>query len=131
MINFPIDCDTPRRRTEYCYRAEELLRRLHNHMGWWYRGFDFLRDAEGKLVRDSEGKVILDHKAPWTSVQYNKLPQKIKDRYPYKERMAKGERDDFEMNVFEPISNRITEKLLQNRELLFQSTNWTINVEDI
>lgn len=131
MINFPIDCDTPRRRTEYCYRAEELLRRLHNHMGWWYRGFDFLRDAEGRLVRDPDGKVILDLNAPWTQTQYNHLPQKLKNRYPYQTQLPQAEWDDFRRNVFEPISQRIAEKLLENREFLFQSTNWTINVEDI
>ena len=30
MLRFPIDCDTPAKRTEYCYRAQELLRLRHN-----------------------------------------------------------------------------------------------------
>lgn len=103
---FPQDCDTPAKRTEYCYRAEELLRRLHNGMGKWYR----------------EGL---------TQTQWDNFPQKIKNRYPYVSQLSQADWDDFTENVFELISARIIEKLLQQRALLYESTTWTINVEDI
>ena len=105
-LTFPQDCDTPAKRIEYCYRAQELLRRLHNGMGKWYR----------------EGL---------TQTQWNKFPQRIKYRYSYQAQLSQLEWDDFTSNVFEPISQRIIEKLLENRELLTQSTAWKINVEDI
>ena len=106
MLEFPPDCDTPAKRTEYCYRAQELLRQLHNGMGQWYR----------------EGL---------TFAQWEKLPQRIKDRYPYKTKLSQAEWDEFTSNVFEPINTRIVERLLGNRELLFQSKTWEIHVEDI
>jgi len=31
-ITYPIDCDTPRKRTEWLYRAQEKLRNIHNGM---------------------------------------------------------------------------------------------------
>lgn len=107
-LTFPVDCDTPAKRTEYCYRAQELLRLLHNKMGKWYR----------------EGGVI---QTQWNAL----LPQKLKKRYPYKAQITEAEWRDFTDNVFMPISERIEEKLNQNRELLLQSTAWQINVEDI
>jgi len=66
-----------------------------------------------------------------TQNQWDKFPQKIKNRYPYQAQLPQAEWDDFLLNVFEPISDRIIAKMLENRELLFQSTTWTINVEDI
>lgn len=103
---FPQDCDTPAKRTEYCYRAQELLRLLHNGMGRWYR-------------------------AGLTQAQWNNFPQKIKNRYPYVSQLSQANWDDFTENVFEPISQRTIAKLLEQRALLFESTAWTIDVEDI
>ena len=105
-VIFPANCKTPAQRTEYCYRAQELLRLLHNRMGEWHR--DGL-----------------------TQSQWNQFPQKIKDRYSYMPQLSDADWRDFILNVFEPIEGRIVEKLLNNRQLLFQSTTWTINVEDI
>lgn len=105
-LTFPIDCDTPAKRTEYCYRAQELLRRLHNGMGKWYK----------------EGL---------TQTQWNKFPQKIKNRYPYAAQLSQADWGDFRNNVFEPIQHRIIEKLLTQRTLLSESITWSIDVEDI
>jgi len=106
MLTFPVNCDTPRRRTEYCYRAEELLRLLHNVIGTWYR----------------EGI---------TETKWDKLPEKIKNRYPYKPQLSADEWVEFKYNVFNPISARISKGITSNRWLLRESTEWTINVEDI
>jgi len=106
MLTFPVNCDTPRKRTEYCYRAEELLRLLHNVIGTWYR----------------EGI---------TETKWNKLPQKIKNRYPYKSQLSENEWADFRYNIFNPISTKISNGITSNRQLLKASTEWSINVEDI
>ncbi len=106
MLEFPPDCDTPAKRTEYCYRAQELLRRLQNSMGKWYR--------EG-LAQS----------------QWERFPQKIKNKYPYKPQLSQDDWDEFLENIFEPISTRISQGILDSRQLLFESTAWEINVEDI
>lgn len=103
---FPDDCDNPRKRLAYCYRAQELLRRIHNVMGKWYR----------------EGL---------TQTQWDRLPAKLKNKYPYKAQLTQAEWDDFTNNIFEKISSRIINKLLHNRELVSQAETWQINVEDI
>jgi len=104
-LRFPVDCDSPRRRTEYCYRAQELLRLIHNGMGRWY-------------------------KVGLTQSQWDKFPQKVKNRYPYKPQLAKDQWDDF-TRLFEEFENKIIAPLLANRELLKQSTNWTVDVDNI
>jgi len=105
-LRFPVDCDTPAKRTEYCYRAQELLRGLHNGMRKWYR--DGL-----------------------TQNQWNKLPQRIKNRYPYTAQLSQADWDDFTEKVFMPISGKIGVNIVTQRALLFESTTWTIAVEDI
>ena len=105
-LTFPVDCDSPRRRTEYCYRAQELLRLIHNGMGRWLR--------EGLTVQ-----------------QWQRFPQRLKNRYPYKPQLSKAEWEDFETNVFERIGSRITQVLLNNRQQLKESMTWGIDVTGI
>jgi len=105
-LSYPSDCDTPRKRTEYCYRTQELLRLIYNGMRRWCR--------DG-LAQN----------------QWDRFPQKIKNRYPYKPQLTKDELLDFNNNVFEPISDKISNQIGVQRQLLFESTEWEINVEDI
>ena len=105
-MRFPVDCDTPAQRMEYGYRAQELLRLLHNAMLYW-------------------------SKVEVTEAQWQKLPQKIKNRYPYKPQLTKGEWNDFDNNVFNPLSLKISGAIGQQRIPLMQSTKWTIDVGEI
>lgn len=105
-LEFPIDCETPADRIEYCYRANELLRKLHNVFGKWYR----------------EG---LSQSA------YDKLPVKIKNKYSYVPQISRKIWDDFLAVYFDPISKKITAKIIEHKHILFESTRWDINVEDI
>lgn len=43
-MKYPIDCITPAERTEFCYRAQELLRLRHNVMGKKYK--------DGKITKE-------------------------------------------------------------------------------
>lgn len=130
MLNFPSNCNTPEERTGFCYRAQELLRFIHNAMSWWHRGFDYKRDGDGNLIRDSEGEPIINPDAPWTQKQWNRLPQRIKNRYPYKPQLSMEEWDDF-YRLFEVIQDRVVQPLLKNRELLKQSNKWAVDPEDL
>jgi len=105
-LKFPVDCITPAERTEYCYQAQELLRKLHNVFGRWFK----------------EGI---------TQTAWNKLPQKLKNRYPYISRLSQEQWEDFVHNIFDLISNKITVKLLQYRQNLKDSIKWNIKIEDI
>jgi len=104
-MQFPVDCNLPRERTEFAYSAQEKLRLIHNGMGRWFR----------------EGL---------TPAQWNKLPVKLQNRYPYKAQLSREEWDDFTENVFEPISEKIVSIILTYREQLKNSTAWQIDVTD-
>lgn len=84
-LEFPIDCVTPAERTEYSYRAQELLRLDHNEKG-----------------------------------------QDFKD-----EKISKSEWLDYKINTFDPKSDEITKKLLEQRALLKKSTKWIIDIGTI
>lgn len=105
-LEFPIDCLTPAERTEYCYRAQELLRKLHNVFGRWFK----------------EGI---------TQVLWNQLPEKLKDKYPYVPQLLQKKWEDFVENIFEPKSNKIVGNLLQYRQDLKNSIKWDIKIEDV
>lgn len=106
MFAYPVDCITSAQRTEYAYRCQELLRLLHNAMGTWYR----------------EGLTL---------TQWRKLPAKIQIRYPYQTKLPLTQWNDFKLNVFEPLSNRIAEAITTQRDLLKTSITWPVGVEEL
>lgn len=105
-MQYPIDCDTPRRRTEFCYACQEKLRWLHNAMWYW-------------LNTDV------------TQVQWGKLPLRIRNRYVYKPRLTRQEWEDYRDNIEQKIDERIVTGILQNRAWLKISNKWSIDIGEI
>lgn len=103
-LRFPTNCNTPEKRTGYCYRAQELLRLIHNAMGKWHR----------------EGL---------TENQWNEFPQRIKNRYPYASVLTDEQWDDF-TNLFDRFEDKVIQPLLSNRQLLKNSMDWTVDVDN-
>ena len=60
-IKYPTDCDTSCKRAEYLYRAQELLRDLHNYFSEW------------------------SHEGGKTKAQHDAIPKALKDKYPHLE----------------------------------------------
>lgn len=77
-MQYPTVCDTTRKKIEFIFRMIELLRKVHNSMGLWYR-------------------------QPITQTQYNnqlgQLPTKIANwistNYPYKSQLTQSDWDEF------------------------------------
>ena len=65
-LTFPGNCITSSERTEYCYRAQELLRKLHNIFGKWFK--------EGITQTYDEGRF---------KEIYNRYPEKIEKSNMY------------------------------------------------
>jgi len=104
-ITFPADCTTPRRRVEFCYRAMEKLRLIHNGMGKWR----------------TQGL---------TETQWDKLPAKIKTRYPYKVQLTESEWQNYKRIVHRKLEDSIAPILTANRDLLKQETQWDMEPTD-
>lgn len=105
-LTFPIDCDTPAKRTEYCYRAQELLRWLHNAMWYW-------------------------HNIEVAEAQWAKLPNRLRNRYPYKAQLPENEWVDYKKNVEQIIEDKITDAMLENRAWLQLSNAWSIDIGEL
>lgn len=105
-IKFPANCDSPRKKTEWLYRAQELLRLLHNAFSkWLHKGL--------------------------TQVQYDKLPQKVKNKYFYKPQLSQEDWDKFYREDFRPRNDKICTQINIQLAQLKQSIVWNIKVEDI
>jgi len=103
-VNFPPTCTSDASRMAWCYRAQEKLRLVHNGVGkWWRTGL--------------------------TQNQYNQFPTKIKNRYPYVAQISKADWDDFESNVFEPVSIAIMAALNVARQDAKDSTYWSPDLD--
>jgi hypothetical protein len=105
IIIFPENCITDASRMAWCYRAQEKLRLVHNGFGKWFR--DGL-----------------------TENQYNQFPNKIKNRYPYEFQVNESTWDDFQENIFDPLSQAITDELLIARGEAKESTFWNPDIDE-
>ena len=89
-ITYPAWATTDELKWKWCRRAQELLRKLHNIMGEWYR----------------DGI---------TATKYNNLPAKVKNRYSHTSgvKLSQAQWDDFTSDwswSFEKVSQAIVSK---------------------
>lgn len=103
---YPATCDSPRRKTEFLYRAQELLRLVHNGFSEWLH----------------EGL---------TKEQYNLFPEKIKTKYSYTDKLSKADWDKFQKEDFTPRSDKIGQEICVQRAELKKSTAFSIDIGDI
>ena len=108
-ITFPGDCTTDGDKIEYLYLAREKLRLLHNQVGKWRR----------------EGL---------SQVEYDNIPQKIRDKLPSFAVSIKLSDSDFEKFFQEEFfirDNEISKEATKSFNEFKKSTRWNIKVEDI
>ena len=106
-IKYPTDCDLPSKRTEYLYRAQELLRELHNYFSAWLH--------EGKL----------------TETQHKNLPKTISTKYPHESKLSERDLKKFMDEDFTPRSDKICQEICVQRALLKSSSIWSIDIGEI
>ena len=105
-IRYPIECADTGKRTEYLYRAQELLRKLHNSFSeWLHKGLD--------------------------KNQYDKFPEKIKAKYPYVAQLSQETWRRFQNEDFTPRSDKICQEICVQRAELKKSTAFTIDIGEI
>lgn len=91
-ITFPDNCTDSKDRLEWCYKAKNRLKLIHNGMDKWHRESLSLN-------------------------AYKQFPNKIKNRYPYASQLSSADWTDFVENVFFEVSAAIGKELLMYREL--------------
>ena len=105
-MQYPIGCDTTRKRIEYVIRLVELVRRIHILFGLWYR-------------------------QPITEAQYNnqlsQMPDKIetwvRNNYPYKPQLTKSDWDGF-VDIYKSKTVTLLKQRNIHFELLRTVTAW-------
>lgn len=106
-MKYPTDCNTPRRKTEYLYKAQEELRLLHNIFSQWH------------------------HKGGLTIDQYNILPKAFREKYIYVPNLPGLALDKLIKEDFTPRSNRICQEICVQRAELKKSSEWHVDVGEI
>ena len=102
---YPLACDSARKKTEYLYKAQEELRNLHNIFSKWLH--------EG-LSKE----------------EYEQIPEGIRVKYPYCEKLSDFDFENFKDEEFTPKSNAICQEICVQRAELKHS-NWAVNLEGI
>lgn len=121
-ITYPSDCDTPAKKTEWLYAAQELLRHIHNLFSYWFH------NPITQAQYDSP---------PLPTVPSNLRPAVkmafayLKNKYPFKAQLTQVDWDKFIDGDFTPKSRKISGQIGIQRALLKNSIVWTINVGEI
>lgn len=105
-MQYPIDCVTGGDKMEFLYAAQEKLRKLHNTFSLWA-------------------------KYGLTQWQYDKLPTKFRDKYPYVAKLSIEDFKKFIKEDMEPRSQKIFDGIGIMRGVLKTSERWDIMIEDI
>lgn len=105
-LTYPDTCDSPRRKTELLYRAQEDLRLLHNVFSKWLH--------EG-LSKE----------------EFGKLPKKLQGKYPYTKQLPKADWDKFQKEDFTSRSDKICQAICVQRTELKKSTAFIIDIGEI
>jgi len=105
-MKFPQDCVSIADKAEYLYAAQEKLRLIHNAFARWYK----------------EGL---------TQEQYSLLPEKIRNKYNYVEKLTFEDFKKFIAEDFEPRNMKVLDALAQIKSNLQKSNRFTIELEDI
>jgi len=108
-IKFPVDCISATERTEYCYRAKEILRLEHNIVGAWYNPY----------------------KPEITREQYDSLSEMVRKVFPFKTKLTLADWRTYEDTIYMPMNAKMENDLLQARAELKASTRWDINLDNI
>lgn len=104
-LKYAVNCTTSGQRTEFAYRAQELLRLEHNIVGKWYR----------------EGI---------TQAKYDQLPQPVKDAFPYSDKLLpEVDLRKYQNEIFESKSAIIIQGILESRQLMKDSTVWDLSID--
>ncbi len=105
-MKYPGNAKNAADKTEFCYRAQELLKDLHNEFVKW---------------RDDG----------LTHGEWNRLPDKIKERFPEKFKISKLEWQQFHDEDFLPRSEAICNEITTNRAVLKQSTKFRVSIGEL
>ena len=105
-MKFPQDCKTLADKAEYLYAAQEKLRLLHNAFARW-------------------------HKEGLTQQQYNLLPEKIRNKYNYGEKLTFEDFKRFISEDFEARNMKVLNAIGDTKANLQKSTRYNIELEDI
>lgn len=121
-ITYPVDCDTPAKKTEWLYRAQELLRHFHNLFGYWSQHEISQQQYDNPPLPDvdEQGRQLLR-----TVFNY------IKAKYPYTPQLSQEDWNRFLEEDYDPRKERVITQILLQRAQLKASTTWEVKIEDI
>lgn len=103
---YPQECTTPEDKLSWVLSAKEDLKTLRNIFAKWFR----------------EGL---------TQAEYDKLPPKFKNKYPYKEKLSDDEFRSFVLNDYDTRKEKIVKQWLIQRDICEKATRWTVDLFDI
>ena len=122
VITYPGGCNTPTKKTEWLYAAQERLRHVHNLFGHWFKNPITQAQYDNPPLPD-----IPDALKPAVRRAFTYL----KNKYPYKPQLTREDLDKFQREDFQPRADKIVTQILIQRRSFKQSTTWDIEVESI
>ena len=121
-ITYPSGCDSARRKTEWLYAAQEILRHIHNLFSYWYHNEITQAQYDNPPLPDIPSEL-----RPTTRRVFNYL----KSKYPYKAQLTQEDWDKFYEEDFKPRSVKICTQINIQRRELKNSIAWDVEIENI
>lgn len=121
-ITYPGNCNTPAKRTEWLYAAQELLRHIHSLFARW---------KKNTITQAQYDNPPLPNVPSALKPAVHRTFTYLKNKYPFKEQLTQEDWRQFKTEDFDLRQRQVIEAILTQRTLLKNSTAWDVKVEEI
>ena len=119
-ITFPPFCDSPRRKTEYLYALQEVLRHIHNLFSYWYHNTITQAQYDNPPMPD-----VPDPLKPVVRNAFTFL----KNKYPFKAQLSDADWAEFSEVDFMGRQHKISLQIAIQRNELKNSVAYDVDLD--
>jgi hypothetical protein len=127
-MDYPNNCTTAQQKMEFLYRAQELLRQMHNifskwlHVGYTQAQYDNMESGIMAFCANDDCLI--------TQAEANRVAVFIRNNYQFKPQLNMSDWDNFLNNHFYRINNKIGEEMGVQETILKRSQSYEPVIEE-
>lgn len=124
---WPVDCDTPRKRLQFCLRFKEVLRRIYNGFGKWRR--EGLTTAQYDKLVAATAHFIQKIENPSANIET--IKDTVRAQFPYTQQLLEADWLRFRNKVWKARSAIAEAMVVEQRTIVAQLLDWSEQVDEL
>lgn len=125
MITYPPQANTDSKKMEFILRSTELLRLVHNFMGYWFNGgtpaltpTEYTNGIPGTSLGGTDADLVV-------------LTPGLKAQFPYQPKLDQAAWDSFKRSWFRPKQSLFATEQSALRVSIGNAKTWVVDLESL